>query len=229
MGIDVTVVRVFTDDHGAYGNPLGIVDAAALHPQDRPRLAAQLGYSETIFVAIPDAGASTARARIYTPNGELPFAGHPSIGVGWWLREIGRPIRTLHLPAGLVPVVYHGERTAVSARAQWAPEFAVQQMSSPAAVAAADPADLPDTVAHYLWAWQDRDTAVVRARMFAPVLGVPEDEATGSAAVRLTDVLSRDLTIIQGRGSRIETVWGADGWVQIAGRVVGEGPTMTVV
>jgi predicted PhzF superfamily epimerase YddE/YHI9 len=59
--------------------------------------------------------------------------------------------------------------------------------------------------------------------MFAVGLGVPEDEATGAAAVRITDYLSRDLTIVQGKGSVIQTQWSADGWVQVAGRVVNDG------
>jgi predicted PhzF superfamily epimerase YddE/YHI9 len=59
--------------------------------------------------------------------------------------------------------------------------------------------------------------------MFAVNLGVPEDEATGSAAVRITDHLSRDLTISQGRGSQIFTTWSADGWVAVSGRVVSDG------
>lgn len=228
MGIDVTVVRVFTDAAGNFGNPLGIIDAAAIQPQDRPRLAAQLGYSETIFVTMPPDGAATAQARIYTPNGELGFAGHPSVGVSWWLRDIGRPIRTLQLPAGLVQVHYQGELTAISARSEWAPEFAIHEVASLDELLAATPVDFPDTVAHYLWAWTDQSRGSVRARMFAPLLGVPEDEATGSAAVRLTDCLSRDLTITQGTGSVIETTWSADGWVRVAGRVVSQG-AMTVV
>ena len=58
--------------------------------------------------------------------------------------------------------------------------------------------------------------------MFASNLGVPEDEATGSAAMRLTDYLSRDLTITQGKGSVIETTWSPEGWVDVAGRVVND-------
>ena len=54
---------------------------------------------------------------------------------------------------------------------------------------------------------------VLRSRMFAADLGVPEDEATGSAAVRITDYLSRDLTIMQGKGSEIQTEWSSEGWV----------------
>jgi predicted PhzF superfamily epimerase YddE/YHI9 len=54
---------------------------------------------------------------------------------------------------------------------------------------------------------------------------VPEDEATGSAAVRMTDYLSRDLSITQGKGSVIETTWSPQGWVQVGGRVVNDGVT----
>jgi predicted PhzF superfamily epimerase YddE/YHI9 len=59
--------------------------------------------------------------------------------------------------------------------------------------------------------------------MFATDLGAPEDEATGAAAVRITDYLSRDLTIVQGKGSVIYTEWSPEGWVRIAGRVVNDG------
>jgi predicted PhzF superfamily epimerase YddE/YHI9 len=65
----------------------------------------------------------------------------------------------------------------------------------------------------------------VRSRLFAANLGVAEDEATGSAAVRMTDYLSRDLTITQGKGSVIRTTWSPEGWVQVAGRVVDDGVT----
>ena len=59
--------------------------------------------------------------------------------------------------------------------------------------------------------------------MFAVNLGVAEDEATGSAAVRITDYLARDLHITQGKGSVIETTWSPQGWVQVGGRVVDDG------
>ncbi len=39
----------------------------------------------------------------------------------------------------------------------------------------------------------------------------------------MTDYLSRDLTIIQGKGSVIETRWSPEGWVRLAGRVVNDG------
>lgn len=229
MSIDVTVLRVFTNPAGNFGNPLGVVDADHVHPDDRQRLAAELGYSETIFVDLPDAGATTARATIHTPHTELPFAGHPTVGAAWWLRHNGIPIHTLQVPAGIVQVSYdagaEGDCIAVNARAEWAPEFAIHDLDSLDTLYAADPADFPDDTAHYLWTWDNQSAGAVRARMFATNLGVPEDEATGSAAIRMTDYLSRNLVITQGKGSVIETAWSPEGWVRLAGRVVNDGVT----
>jgi predicted PhzF superfamily epimerase YddE/YHI9 len=225
MAIDVTVLRVFTDLEGNHGNPLGVVDNATVQPRDRQRIATQLGYSETIFIDVPPVGANTAVARIFTPATELAFAGHPTVGASWWLREKGIPVHTLRVPAGIVQVGYDEDTTSVSARSEWAPEFAIHDLASVDELLAADPTDFPEEIAHYLWTWTDRERGVIRARMFAIDLGVPEDEATGSAAVRITDYLSRDLTIVQGKGSVIHTQWSPEGWVRIAGRVVNAGIT----
>ena len=221
MSIDVAVLRVFTDADGNFGNPLGVVDAAVAPPDQRQRIATELGYSETIFIDLPDPGSTTAHARIFTPATEIAFAGHPTVGAAWWLRERGTPIRTLQVPAGIVQVRYEDELTGVVARAEWAPEFAIHDLNSVTELLDAEPGDYDDGVSHYLWTWIDRDAGAIRSRMFATNLGVPEDEATGSAAVRITDYLSRDLTITQGKGSRIHTTWHPDGWVLVSGRVVG--------
>jgi predicted PhzF superfamily epimerase YddE/YHI9 len=223
MSIDVTVLRVFTDAEGNFGNMLGVVDASKVDLPQRQRLATQLGYSETIFVELPTAGSTTAHARIYTPLTELAFAGHPTVGASWWLRSNGSPIRTLQVPAGIVQVNYDDDITAIRARSEWAPEFAIHDLESLDDLAAADPADFSDDVQHYLWTWIDESAGSLRSRMFATNLGVPEDEATGAAAVRITDYLSRDLTITQGSGSVIETTWSPEGWVRVAGRVVNDG------
>lgn len=225
MAIDVTVLRVFTDEQGDFGNPLGVIDSATVSPADRQRIAAELGYSETIFVTTPESGSRTAHAHIHTPTTELPFAGHPTVGAAWWLKQRGTPIRTLQVPAGLVQVEYSDALTTVSARAEWAPEFAIYDIDDLESLAAADPDDYGDGDAdeYYLWTWRDRDAGAIQSRMFAPGLGIREDEATGAAAVRITEYLSRDLTIVQGRGSVIHTVWSPEGWVRVAGRVVEDG------
>lgn len=223
MGTDVAVVRVFTDAQGNFGNPLGVVDARTVAPADRQALAAQLGYSETVFVDMPATGATTAHARIFTPTRELSFAGHPTVGLSWWLKERGIAVHTLQVPAGVVAVSYEDDVTTVRARADWAPEFVFHQLASPDEVVGAEPDDYSDDVAHYLWAWIDQAGGLLRSRMFAPDMGVAEDEATGAAAVRITDILSRDLTITQGKGSVMHTWWSPEGWVKVGGRVVDDG------
>jgi predicted PhzF superfamily epimerase YddE/YHI9 len=227
MAIDVSVLRVFTDSAGNFGNPLGVVDTSLVAPRDQQRVATELGYSETIFVDLPAAGASTARAHIFTPTTELPFAGHPTVGLSWWLKNRGTPIKTLQVPAGVVQVEYearpNGEFTIIRARSEWAPDFSIYELDSVDEVLGADPDDYSDDVEHYVWAWIDRDAGTIRSRLFASHLGILEDEATGAAAVRITDYLSRDLEITQGQGSQLSTRWSAEGWVKVAGRVVDDG------
>ena len=224
MAIDVTVLRVFTDPDGKFGNPLGVVDASTVDPSDRQRIATELGYSETIFIDVPEPGASTAHARIYTPATELPFAGHPTVGASWWLRDRGTPVNTLQVPAG--DRAGHATRTTSprSAPARSGRRNSRSMTSSrPTNSSPPTRTTIPTTSQNYLWTWTDRDQGVLRSRMFAANLGVPEDEATGAAAVRITDYLSRDLTIVQGKGSVIHTQWSPEGWVRIAGRVVSDG------
>ena len=106
---------------GYDGNPLAVVhDAAGLQPDEMQRFASWTGLSETTFLlpaAHPDAD---YRVRIFTPQEELPFAGHPTIGSAHaWLEAGGQP-RTLGVvwqecTAGLIPVRPDGMRLAFAA------------------------------------------------------------------------------------------------------------------
>ncbi len=210
-----SVVRVFTDADGQHGNPLGIVDGAQVRTQaERQRVAHDLGYSETIFIDDPAQG----RIQIYTPEVELPFAGHPTVGASWWLRHQGYPADRIVVPAGDLEVSRHGDVTRVRARTEWAPDFTFHEVSSAAEVERAEPGSYRDGQ-HFVWAWTDEEAGALRARMFAPALGVVEDEATGSAAIALTGVWKRELDITQGEGSRLSTTWQGDGWATVGGRV----------
>ncbi|CCQ16715.1 putative phenazine biosynthesis protein [Rhodococcus sp. AW25M09] len=218
MAVEVSVVRVFTDVDGAFGNPLGIVAAEDVNEADRQQFAAELGFSETVFVERTEPG--TASATIYTPAMELPFAGHPTVGLSWWLREQGHPVRTLTVPAADLSIRYDGEDTWVRARAEWAPQFTFHQVHDTAEVAAAE-ASAYDSGHHYVWAWTDEEHEALRSRMFAPMMGIAEDEATGAAAVRLTGKLGRGLHITQGAGSRLATTIDG-GWIELGGRTVSD-------
>jgi trans-2,3-dihydro-3-hydroxyanthranilate isomerase len=86
------VVDVFTDRAFA-GNPLAVVHgAAALSDAQLLALAREFNLSETTFPEDAHAGADADAyaVRIFTPGGEIPFAGHPTLGTAWVLRQHGR-------------------------------------------------------------------------------------------------------------------------------------------
>ena len=66
---------------------------------------------------------------------------------------------------------------AVSARSEWAPEFAIFDLQSTDELFDADPDDYPDDVQNYLWTWTDKEQGVIRSRMFAA------NEDAGTATV----------------------------------------------
>ena len=75
------------------GNPLAVVlDASGLDDADLQRFARWTNLSETTFLLPPTAPSADYRVRIFTPGGELPFAGHPTLGsCHAWLQAGGQP------------------------------------------------------------------------------------------------------------------------------------------
>jgi predicted PhzF superfamily epimerase YddE/YHI9 len=163
------------------------------------------------------ADGEVAAMRIFTPAAELTFAGHPSVGTAWFLARRGVPVRTLRVPAGEVEVRVDGDLTWISARPDWAPDFNWSTVDTAAELAALDPGSFTDGQ-HYVYVWLDEAAGTVASRMFAPAMGIAEDQATGAAAIRLTQRLDRDLTIVQGDGSRLHTHRRPDGRVEVGGR-----------
>jgi predicted PhzF superfamily epimerase YddE/YHI9 len=212
---ELHVLRVFVGDDGEGGNPLGVFLAGHGLPEDRfQAVAADLGFSETVFVSDAERG----ELRIFTPAAELPLAGHPLVGASWLLHEEATPADVLRPPAGDVPTWRDGETTWIRADPAWAPPMDRERLDSAAAVDA-HPGGRADQVLH-VWAWEDEAAGRVRARLFAHALGIAEDEATGSAALALGGELGRPLTIRQGVGSRIDVRPAADGrLVEVGGRV----------
>src|SRR5205809_4986027 len=80
---------VFTDKlHG--GNPLAVLpDARGLTDEQMAAITREFNYSESTFVFPPNDPAHTRRVRIFTPGGEVPFAGHPTVGTGHVLAAVG--------------------------------------------------------------------------------------------------------------------------------------------
>jgi trans-2,3-dihydro-3-hydroxyanthranilate isomerase len=80
MKLDYTLLDVFTTERLS-GNPLAVVTKAdGLHDDQMQRIAAEFNLSETVFIKRPQAERHTAAVRIFTPEVELPFAGHPTVG-----------------------------------------------------------------------------------------------------------------------------------------------------
>jgi predicted PhzF superfamily epimerase YddE/YHI9 len=217
-GITVHVVRVFCDDHGDHGNPLGVViEATSIpDPTDRQEIASELGFSETVFID----DAATGRLAIYTPTEELPLAGHPLVGTSWLLRHLGQAIDTLRPPAGDVATTADATGAWIEANPELGPPWDLRQLPTIDAVNASDVSDFGPDDMLYLWTWIDEAAGLIRARCLGAGLGVEEDEATGSAALRLGAALGRPLEIHQGRGSVIHARPTSAGLVRVEGRVV---------
>ena len=91
------VLRVFCAEDGSGGNHLGVfLNGAEVAEEERQGIAHELAFAETVFVD----DLERAELRIFTPEVELPLAGHPLVGTAWLLREEGTSVETLRPPAG---------------------------------------------------------------------------------------------------------------------------------
>jgi trans-2,3-dihydro-3-hydroxyanthranilate isomerase len=116
------LVNVFTQGRVALsGNPLCVFERAqTLDAARMQALALQFNLSETTFI-LPSERAS-ARVRIFTPEFEMPFAGHPTLGTAHVCRALGLggDRLTLEMTAGVIPVRAAGERWTLQAgAAKW--------------------------------------------------------------------------------------------------------------
>ncbi|SMH46631.1 PhzF family phenazine biosynthesis protein [Mesorhizobium australicum] len=143
------------------GNPLAVVlDAEGLDAARMQAITREFNLSETVFVLRPENAAHAARIRIFCPEYEMPFAGHPTVGtaVALW-RERGHgdgEILVLEENIGPVRCIVSGGEGAAFA------EFDVPQLSAalpftpdPARIAAALGLDASDIGfdAHAPGAW----------------------------------------------------------------------------
>jgi trans-2,3-dihydro-3-hydroxyanthranilate isomerase len=130
------------------GNPLCVFeDGRGLEPARMQALARQLNLSETTFLLPPTRPDAAARVRIFTPEFEMPFAGHPTLGTAHVVRALGGAGAggrapdgvALEMAAGLVAVTAAGDRwTLRAARApavrepQAAPDLLAAMVGLPA-------------------------------------------------------------------------------------------------
>jgi trans-2,3-dihydro-3-hydroxyanthranilate isomerase len=213
------IVDVFTD-RPFTGNPLAVVlGGEGLAAEQMQALAREFHLSETVFVLAPTDPAATYRVRIFTPERELPFAGHPTVGAAATGVRLGRfaPGAVVQeCGAGLLPVEARDDAaTLTGATPTVGPELDPAPLLE---VVGLTPADLagpaprragcglefpylsvrpeavgsatgdPAAAARHglrevsVFSW-DAATHTAHTRVFCPGLGVPEDPATGSAAL----------------------------------------------
>jgi len=103
------------------GNPLAVVlDGTGLSDEEMQHFAAWTNLSETTFLLPPSTDGADYLVRIFTPGGELPFAGHPTLGsCHAWLQTGGKPRRgdmiVQECKKGLVNIRRDGKRFAFAA------------------------------------------------------------------------------------------------------------------
>lgn len=133
------------------GNPVAVVvDGDGLDEEEMQRFASWTNLSETTFLLPPTDPAADYRVRIFTVDGELPFAGHPTLGSAHaWLEAGGHPRAAGEIvqecAAGLVRVRQDEGRWAFAAPplTRYEPVDALT-LARAAAALRLDPADVVD-------------------------------------------------------------------------------------
>jgi trans-2,3-dihydro-3-hydroxyanthranilate isomerase len=104
------IVDVFAEEKYA-GNQLGVFrNAEDVSDADMQRIAKEMNYSETTFILKDDERDGGFDVRIFTPEEELPFAGHPTLGTAFVIQQeiLMKPVEkvVLNLKVGQIPVSF---------------------------------------------------------------------------------------------------------------------------
>jgi len=129
MKYPLFIVDVFAETKYE-GNQLAVVLAeSGLNTEQMQTIAREMHFSETTFITGYDLEKKTFKVRIFTPESELPFAGHPTLGTAYiaqkeLLKEKVEEL-TLDMKAGLIPVKfnYTGDEPGTLWMTQLNPEF----------------------------------------------------------------------------------------------------------
>jgi trans-2,3-dihydro-3-hydroxyanthranilate isomerase len=123
------IVDVFAEQKYA-GNQLAVFkDARGLSDAEMQQIAKEMHFSETTFILSEEKRDDGYDVRIFTPEYEIPFAGHPTLGTAYVIQEeiIKEPVEqvALNLKVGQIPVSfkYSGKDVEIMWMKQKAPEF----------------------------------------------------------------------------------------------------------
>ncbi|MGC4079037.1 MAG: PhzF family phenazine biosynthesis protein [Rubrivivax sp.] len=160
------------------GNPLAVVhDAQGLDDTQMAAFARWTHLSETTFLLPPTEAGADYRVRIFTPGGELPFAGHPTLGSAWaWLQAGGTPrepgVVVQQCGIGLVRLRQAGGRLAFAAPPllRSGPADAATLAQAVRALGVA-----PEDVVGHQWVVNGPEWLAIRLRTRAQVLALKPD------------------------------------------------------
>jgi trans-2,3-dihydro-3-hydroxyanthranilate isomerase len=113
MPLPFYIVDVFAEDRYA-GNQLAVItQGQGLSTQQMQQITREFNFSETTFITSDRRPNGGYDVRIFTPGEEVPFAGHPTVGTGWVIRNLlalDRPQTVLlNLKVGQIPVAFDEE------------------------------------------------------------------------------------------------------------------------
>jgi trans-2,3-dihydro-3-hydroxyanthranilate isomerase len=109
-GVPFFIVDVFAERKYA-GNQLAVfAQAGHISAAQMQKMAKEMNYSETTFILSSEPRNGGYDARIFTPDREIPFAGHPTLGTAFIVQQeiIGQPVEKviLNLKVGQIPVAF---------------------------------------------------------------------------------------------------------------------------
>ena len=160
------------------GNPLAVVhDGSGLSTERMQAFARWTNLSETTFLLPPTHPEADYRVRIFTPGGELPFAGHPTLGsCHVWLQAGGAPKQAgtvvQECGVGLV-AIRRGERLAFAAPPTTVERADAELLHRVYAALGLDPARVRDTA----WLSNGFPQLVLQVDSAATVLALKPDHA----------------------------------------------------
>jgi trans-2,3-dihydro-3-hydroxyanthranilate isomerase len=111
LSLKFHIVDVFAEAK-LQGNQLAVFrDEESISTTLMQRIAKEMNFSETTFITGLDLDNLTFKVRIFTPESELPFAGHPTLGTAFVIQQtiVKEPIPSLvlDLKAGMIPVTFN--------------------------------------------------------------------------------------------------------------------------
>lgn len=213
---NIHTVRVFVDEKGQFGNPVGIIldEENNIDKKECQKLATKLGYSESVFINDLNAG----RVSIFNPQHEVVFAGHAMVGTAWLINKLkNQAINSLECAGGSIKTWRENDLIWIRADLKMMPPWKFEQLNSAAEVERLSHQAASRKKHTFVWAWKEK--GLIRARTFAPDWGIPEDQANGSGSMKLAANLRANIEVKHGKGSVIYAKpWESD-FADLGGRV----------